>query len=153
MAATDTKHPQYNRLPPQPTGGYVSSLIRKFASNLFGEDGDIRRICPVGRGVVIGAGCFVQTGDGDTGTAHVFDMKITNGATTKTIISGSTAGQAGGLVRPTKAPSVEDGVGFVVPDDGYYIYLECTTAAGTEQAADIVVGVEFLGARDNQLTE
>lgn len=153
MAAITTKHPQYNRLPPHIPAG-AAFLVRKFAAQLFGEAGDILQVCPLGRGDVIGAGCFVQTADlDDGGTAHVFSMEVTNGTVTKTIIDGSTAGQAGGLARPSKAPGTEDGVGFVVPDETYHIRLICDTAATTEQAGDIQVGVEIGGHRDNQLTE
>lgn len=152
MAAITTTHPQYNRLIPHlPMGS--AFVIRKFADQEFGEAGDILKVCPLGRGDVIGAGCFVQVDDIDDATAQVFSMEVTNGTTTKTIIDGATTGQAGGLVRPTKSPTVEDGVGFVVPDETYHVRLICDTAATTEAAGDIVVGVEIGGHRDNQLTE
>lgn len=156
MAAITTKHPQYNRLPPSPTGSNTAMLVRKFLSQLFGEAGDILLVCPLSRGMVIGAGCFVQLSDIDTGSpAHVFSMEIVDsGDVVKaTVIDGSTAGQAGGLARPSKAPATENGVGYVVPADGYKLRLICDTAAATEAAGTIVVGVEIGGARDNQLTE
>ena len=153
MAAITTTHPQYNRLPPMPTDGGSAMLTRLFEDQLFGEAGDILKVCPLARGMVIGAGTMVQTGDHDTSTGHVFSVEVTNGTVTKTVIDGSTAGQAGGLARPSKAPATEDGVGFVVPDNTYHLRLICDTAATGEQAADVLVQVEIGGARDNQLTE
>lgn len=157
MAAITTKHPQFNRLPPNPTDNKTAMLFREFADQLFGEAGDILEVCPLARGMVIGAGCFVQLEDIDTGgtPAHVFSMEVVNGSDVvqATVIDGATTGQAGGLVRPTKGPATEDGVGYVVPADGHKLRLICDTAAATEAAGDILVGVEIGGARDNQLTE
>jgi len=155
MAAATTKHPQFNRLPPNPSGNYSSMLFREFASQEFGESGDILEVCPLSRGMVIGAGCFVQLAALDSGSAHVFSMEIVDSADTvkATVIHEDTSGQAGGLARPTAAPGTEDGVGYVVPDDGYKLRLICDTASTGEQAGDILVGVEIGGARDNQLTE
>lgn len=154
MAATTTTHPNYNRLPPMPSGSNSAILVRKFEAQLFGEAGDILKVCPLGRGMVIGPGTCVQLDEVDDGSnTHVFSLEVYNGTVTKTVIDGSTAGQAGGLARPSKAPATEDGVNFVVPDGTYYLRLICDTAANSEAAADIIVTVEIGGARDNQLTE
>jgi hypothetical protein len=152
MAALTTTHPQFNRIAPHlPVG--TATIIRKFAAQLFGEAGDVLKVCTLGRGDKITAGCFVQCAALDDVADHVLSLEVTNGTTTKTIIHESTVGQAGGLVRPTLAPASEDGVNYVVPDTGYWVQAICDTAAATEAAGDIVIGVEITGHRDNELTE
>ena len=90
---------------------------------------------------------FVQCADLDTNAtpAVVFSLRVTNGTTTKTIISLSTVGQAGGLIRPTKITSTEDGVGFVTDDDNYYIDALWTTGAATAASAAFYVGLVLDG--------
>lgn len=155
MAAITTKHKNFNRLPPNPTGSYSSILYREFSDQEFGEEGDILEVCPLGRGMVIGGGSFVQLADLDSGSAHVFSVEIVDSSDTvkATLIDGSTTGQTGGIARPSKVPATEDGVGYVVPGEGYKLRLICDTAASTEVSGDILVAVEIGGARDNQLTE
>lgn len=152
------KHPHYNSPAPHlPVGD--ATLIRSFSlsstTTQFGVQDDVLMVCTLGRGDKIGGGCFVQTDDLDTGATHVMSLEVTNGTTTKTVIDGATTGQAGGLVRPTKDPSTEDGVGYVVPDGTYWVQAICDTAAAGEQAsATLVVGVQICGHRDNdELTE
>lgn len=155
--ATTTRHPNYNRLAPNPTGSNSAKLFRLFSDPTFGTLGDILEVCPLARGMVIGPGCVVQTDEIDDGTdTVVISLEIVDDSdvVVATVIDGSDVGQAGGLAQPTKAPATEDGVGYVVPADNYKLRLIVDTAANSEAAAkDILVVVDIGGARDNQLTE
>lgn len=157
MAATTTRHPDYNRLPPHlPPGD--ASLARSFTlAQHFGEAGDILEVCPIGRGDILGAGCAVRISDVDTHATplHVFSLELfKTGETAKVAIDGSTAGQTGGVARPTKIPATENAIGWPVDSKGWQVRVICDTAAATEAAAGTVeVFVHIMGHRDNQLTE
>lgn len=90
---------------------------------------------------------FVQTADMDTNATPtvVFSLQVSNGTTTKTIIHQSTAGQAGGFVRPSKAAASEDGIGYTLPDDNYYLRLLYDTGAATAAAVTVTVGITLSG--------
>lgn len=103
--------------------------------DLFTTAESVWKIRRIGKQMMVTAETFVQIGDGDSSTGAVFSLEITNGTTTKTVIALSTAAQAGGGVRPSKSAAVEDGVGWVVPAEGYWLQLRCTTAASGTPAA------------------
>jgi hypothetical protein len=120
----------------------MTVVVGKYASWPGGEAGDklIVRKLPQGCKIV---DAYICTADRDTSTSptHVMSLEVTNGTTTKTIIDGTTVGQTGGIIRPTKAPGTEDGIGYVVPDAGYYLRVITDTAAATEAAGIIIVSV------------
>lgn len=90
---------------------------------------------------------FVQSADLDTNATPtvVFSLQVSNGTTTKTIIHQSTVGQAGGFIRPTKAAASEDGIGYTIPDDNYYLRLLYDTGSATAAAAAVKVGIVLSG--------
>lgn len=120
---------------------------------LFGTAGDAYKIRRIGKGMFVHSNTFVQISDGDTGTpAAVFDLEITDGTTTKAIISGATTAQAGGGVRPSKAAATEPGCSWVTPSGAYWVQLRCTTAAATAAAVDITVTLVVSGETEGSGT-
>lgn len=110
-----------------------------------GATNDTRRLNKVPINVCFGPGTYMQAGDGDTGTALVLTLRVTNGTTTKVLISASTVGQAGGLVRPTLGPTVEDGIGFVTDANDYWIELLYATQATVAQSFIFNWGIHMVG--------
>lgn len=107
---------------------------------------DTRKLIKVPINVTIGAGCFFQVGDMDTSTGLVLTLRITDGTTTKVIIDASTAGQAGGIARPTKIGTTETAIGFTTNNNLYWIELLIATAAtGTATSAVFTYGIQMCG--------
>jgi len=137
MAVNPYTHPLFE------TGIFAVSLqerhrvITQTGMDLFTTAASTWKIRRIPQQTFVTSNTCVQISDGDTGTpAAVFSLEVTNGVTTKTVISLATTAGTGGLIRPTKAASVEDGVGFVVPDSTYWLQLRCTTAAATPANVD-----------------
>lgn len=154
--ATVYEHPAYNAPTAHPSSGGCVALSRLWpaASGALGAaDEDIIRFYKLKRGDVV-YDCLLQAGDLDTSTGIVLEVEITDGTTTKTLIAGSTVGQAGGIIRPTKIGSTENGVGYVVPSNAFRIQVRASTVATGSQAADVRLGVILGGHRDQgNLTE
>jgi hypothetical protein len=132
-------------IPPAPVGS-ARDITPIFTETFTpGALNDTRRLIKIPINVVIGAGSFFQVGDMDTGAALVLTMQVTDGTTTKTIIHQSTAGQAGGLARPTKAASVEDAIGFVINTNNFWLELLIATAAAGAQSAIFTYGLHMVG--------
>ena len=132
---------------PAPQGAPYSTLaVSKETAVTPGATNDIRKIFKVPRNVTFGAGTFVQIGDMDTGAGLVFTLRITDdGVAFKKLIDASTAGQAGGLARPSKGPATEDAIGFTTDSNAWWVEILWATAAAGAQAADLIVGVELSG--------
>lgn len=139
---------KYKTLYPLPTGNgshsYVVSVTTDTTAMALNDTFGIITL-PV-KGLTI-VDAFVQAGDMDTNATPtvVFSLQVTNGTTTKTIIHQSTVGQAGGYIRPSKAAASEDGVGFTLDDDNYYLRLLYTTASATPAAVACKVGIVLSG--------
>lgn len=110
-----------------------------------GSTNDIRRLCKVPANVCFGAGTYFQVGDMDSGTALVLTLRVTDGTTTKVLIHESTAGQAGGVARPTKGPTVENGINFVTDNNDYRVELLYSTQATGAQEADFIWALHLVG--------
>lgn len=110
-----------------------------------GSTNDTRKLFKLPINVTIGAGSFFQVGDMDSGTALVLTLRVTDGTTTKKIIDASTAGQAGGVARPTKIGTTEDAIGFTTDNNNYWVELLYATQATGAQSADFVYGVQLCG--------
>lgn len=148
MAAT-VKCSKWGDRQPIPVGEISSGFVVKttYAGSAGGLN-DVLKICPIpAKGVTIND-CFVQTGDADTNATPtmVFSLLVTDGTTTKTLIDTSTAGQAGGFVRPSKVGTTENGIGFTTDNHNYYIALKFTTASATiDTTAALNVGLFLTG--------
>jgi len=106
---------------------------------------DTLKLCQLTRNITILDG-LVQAPDADSSTGLVFSVQITNGTTTKTLISLSTAGQAGGIIRPTKLATSEDAIGFTLNNDNYWLEILWTTqASGTAASGVWIVMVMVSG--------
>lgn len=134
-------------IPPSPVGmPYSTWAVSKESSVTPGATNDIRKLFKVPRGVTFGAGTYIQIGDMDSGTALVVTLRATkDGTNFKTLIHQSTAGQAGGIARPTKGPTVEDGINFTTDSHDWWVELLYSTQAAGNQAAALIVAVELQG--------
>lgn len=145
MAAV--KGTYWNTAVPNPAGS-MHTVCPIFSETFTpGATNDTRKLLQLPRGVTIGAGTFFQVSDMDTDAtpALVLTLRVTDGTTTKTIISGSTAGQGGGLARPTLIPATEDGVGFTTNNHNYWLELLYATAADVAASGTFVYGIELSG--------
>lgn len=102
----------------------------------LGSTNDTYRLCQLPKRVTI-ADALIQTGDHDTNVspALVFSLRVTDGTTTKTIIHQTTVGQAGGVIRPTKIATTENGLGFTTTSKDFWLEILIDTQAGTAAAA------------------
>ena len=132
-------------IPPAPVGS--SRDITPIFTETFtpGSTNDTRRLLKIPINTVIGAGTFFQVGDMDSGTALVLTLRITDGTTTKVIIDASTAGQAGGIARPTKIGTTENAIGFVTDNNNYRLELLIATQATGAQSAAFTYGLHMCG--------
>lgn len=105
---------------------------------------DSRKLFMLPRGIQI-PDCMMQLGDLDTGAALVLSLRISNGTTTKYLIHQTTVGQAGGVIRPTKIGTTEDGPAFITPDASYWVDLYVDTAANVAQAGNVHISFHFAG--------
>jgi len=111
----------------------------------FGSTNDTYRLIRLPKRVCI-ADALWQLGDHDSGTALVLTLRVTDGTTTKTIIHQASTGQAGGIIRPTKIPTTEDGVGFTTTSESFWLEVLVSTQATGAQAAISRVIVTLTGA-------
>ena len=73
---------------------------------------------------------YLSTNDLDDGTAAVvLSVEVTDDTTTKTLIDGSTVGQAGGFIRPSKTPATEDAIGYVTGNGSFRVRVYVDTTA------------------------
>lgn len=135
------------RLPAPVGASGTSTFILSETVASFGSASDTLKLVQVPKGVTVGGGCFVQISDVDTNATptFVFSLQITDGTTTKTIIHQATTGQTGGLVRSTKIPATENGVGFVTDNSNYWIQILTDTAQATGASGTLVYGIQLDG--------
>jgi hypothetical protein len=147
--ATATKGNKWAIRQPVPTGVAQSSAF--VVKSLMAGDGVINSTLKLfqlpAKGIQIND-CFVQCDQIDSNATPtvVFDLRVTNGTTTKTLISASSAGQAGGFTRPTRKAATEDGIGFTTDNDNYWIEAKWTTAVATvDTTKTFNVGINLTG--------
>jgi hypothetical protein len=145
MANVNGKYYNFT-IPPFPVGmARDATAIFSETFTPSGATNDTRRLNKVPINITFGAGTFLQVPDVDTGNAIVLTLQVTDGTTTKILIHQSTVGQAGGLARPTKSPSVEDGIGFTTDNNNYWVELLYATQAGTAVSGKFVWGIHTTG--------
>lgn len=133
--------PNNVRIPQGDAEGHQALQLLALAT---GATNDVRKLFKLPRGLQI-TDCLMQTGDLDTGAGLVMSLRITNGTTTKLLIDSTTVGQAGGVIRPTKIITTENGLGFVTPDASYWVEILYNTQAAGAQAADVFIAFHFAG--------
>lgn len=145
MANVNGKYYNFT-IPPAPAGS-ARDITAIFDETFTpsGATNDTRRLHKVPINITFGSGCFLQVPDVDTGNAIVLTLRVTDGTTTKVLIHESTVGQAGGLVRPTKSPSVEDGIGWTTDNNNYRVELLYSTQAGAAVSGKFVWGIHMIG--------
>lgn len=144
-----TKHAALSTQPITPSLGSAGRHLKAVDNAVWGGNADdIIQLCPIGRGLTLTADAYLQSGDGDTGNAIVVSVVATDGVTVKHLIHQTTVVQGGGLQRPSKAPAVEDAVGFTIPAKGWRLELRVNTPAGAAQANTIMVGYEVSAHRE-----
>jgi hypothetical protein len=132
-------------VPPAPVGSARDITPVYTETFVPGALNDTRRLIKVPINVCCGGNSFMQVGDMDTGTALVLTLRITDGTTTKVLISASTVGQAGGIARSTLGPTVENAIGFVTDNNNYRLELLIATAATGAQSAALTWGFNMVG--------
>lgn len=146
MANVNGKYYNFT-IPPAPIGS--ARDITAIFSETFtpGALNDTRRLNKVPINVTFGPGTFIQCADLDSGgsPALVLTLRVTDGTTTKVLISASTVGQAGGLARPTLAPGTETAIGWTTDGNGYWIELLYATAAATAASGVFQWGIHMVG--------
>lgn len=132
-------------IPPAPVGSNrdCTAIFKETFSP--GALNDIRYLLKLPINVTFGAGTFMQVGDMDTGTTLTLTLRVTDGTTTKVLISASTVGQAGGVARPTLGPTVETAIGWTTDNNNYRLELLYAAAATGAQSADFVYGLHMTG--------
>lgn len=145
MAAV--KGTYWDQIPPLPVGlGFVVCPIytETFAP---GALNDTRKLLQIkSRGITFTADTFMQVGDMDTSTGLVLTLRVTDGTTTKVLISGSTVGQVGGLARPSLIGTTENAIGFTTTNSNFWVELLIATAAtGTATSANFTYGIGMSG--------
>lgn len=146
-----TNHSFMNSGNPDPRGMHVSvgqvlDLGKGSTYLLPATTGDILNLRSIPRGITLGANHKLIFGDHDTGANLVVSLRASDGTTHKYLIHQSTVGQTGGIAIPSKSPVTEDGLGYVVPTEGFNLQLLIDTgAAGGAQAAIAKIYFEMLG--------
>lgn len=92
---------------------------------------------PAGAKIVPGWGIEADDLDAGATATLTLSLAITDGTTTKTIIDGSVAGQAGGVCYDHTATYGQqaDVMGFVTTNDDFYVYVLAKAAAAGAGAA------------------
>ena len=132
---------------PTPVGDDTTSCVLALTSLTLGAAADILKITPLpGKGISI-TDCFMACSDMDTNATPTLDitLRITDGTTTKVLILASTVGQAGGVIRPTKVPASEPGIGYAFDTDDYWLELLINTASATPAAGTLNIGLIMNG--------
>ena len=116
-------------------GGLLSRSFTHPSSTDLGEAGDIVKFYALPRNAKIEWGRLRIPTALDTGAGLVLSVELTDGTTVKTLIHETDIGQAGGLAEPSTGLANEDGVGFVIPSDGWEARVIVDTGVGTAEAA------------------
>lgn len=94
----------------------------------------------------------VDSEDIDSATSLVWDLQVTNGTTTKLLFDDATVGRSAGFVDSRDAGgtgvlskfATDSAIGYVVPDDNYYVAYKCITApAGAGSGDEIEVEIAY----------
>jgi hypothetical protein len=132
--ATTSKGNKWGTRVPLPSGVAQNSnfIVKSLMSGDGGTNSILKLFTVPDRGITI-TDCFVQCDQIDSNATPtvVFDIRLTDGTTTKTLISGSTAGQAGNFVRASKKAATEDGIGFTTTNKNFWVEAKWTTAVAT----------------------
>ncbi len=104
---------------------------------------DTFKFFQIPKNVKIGIALLATT-DMDTGAALLWTLRLSDGTTTKNLIS-SVSGQAMGVFLLDE----EEGIGFVTDSDDYYIEVLTAAAPGTFTAGTLTVMVTYTAVLDN----
>lgn len=145
--ATATKSIFWRQKVAIPLGSPYSALpVLNLGSITLGTTiNDTLLLTPIPERITIGSNWALITGDLDTGTALVLTVRLNDGTTQKPIIDASTVGQAGGIIRPTKIPTTETGIGFCTNSKLWWVEILVATAATTPAAGIVMVQCDFSG--------
>lgn len=130
-----------------PVGGpYTGQLIYTFTATPGSVADDTLKIDELARGITL-TDAWVSHTDGDTHATPtaVFNLQVTDGTTTKILISGSTIAQGGGFIRPTLIATTETAMGYTIPNKNFWLELKWTTEAATPASSTVVVCVSYTG--------
>ncbi len=131
---------------PTPRGMPYSTMAIQKETFSPGATNDIRKLVKIPFGLTFTAETFMQVGDMDSGAGLVLTLRATDdGVAFKTLIHQTSAGQAGGLARPTKGPAVEDGIGFTTDSKDWWVEILYSTQAAGAQSADLYWGIGLSG--------
>jgi len=110
---------------------------------------------PAGAKVITGWGIEADDLDANATPTLTLSLAITDGTTTKTIIDGSIAGQAGGFCYDSTGTYGQqaDVMGFVTTNDDFYVYLLAKAAAAGACAAASKVKVWVTYTLDTEAGE
>lgn len=132
---------------PTPVGKpSVNAIILKLTGVTPGATNDTLKLCQLSRNITI-VDAFIQASDGDTHATPTLSMslQVTDGTTTKTIIDASNIGTTGGVARPSKAPATENGIGFTLDNETYWLRILFATGAATGASMSITVVLSVCG--------
>lgn len=100
---------------------------------------DVIKVFKLPQGAKLLPGWGIECDDLDAGATPTLTLSlaVTDGTTTKTIIDGSTAGQAGGITYDSTSSVGQqaDVMGFVTTNDDFYVYVLAKAAAAGACAA------------------
>jgi hypothetical protein len=155
MATTYTHSDFESGLGPFPDLG--SAVLHRFVdeTTIGAADEDVYKLAKLRRGLrIVDALLQREEGDSHATPTGVGELEITDGTTTKKLIDGFDMGAADSIVRPTKGPATENAIGFIVPDNTWWLQLRVSTVCATSTAHDYIVLVHVSPHRmPGELTE
>lgn len=145
-----TKGSNWTRRIPVPVGSETVSINLPHASLTLGSTNDILKVVPIPCKGVTFTDCYSRCSDMDTNATPtlVYTVRYNDGAsspTTKVLLHQTTIGQGGGVIRPTKVPATEPGVGFTTTTSTGWIEILIDTQAATAAAGTLEVGLTMDG--------
>lgn len=109
---------------------------------------DVYKVAKLPKGAKLAPGWWLETPDMDSNATPtlVLSVAVTDGTTTKTPISVSTVGQAGGIVTDKTATyGLQTGwVNYKLLNDDFYIYVKATTAAATFASGRCILAFSYI---------
>jgi hypothetical protein len=109
---------------------------------------DVYKIFRLPKGAkLLPLGWYIESPDVDTNATPTvkFDLIVTDGTTTKTVIADTVVGQAGGTVfDQTATVGQQTGwVNYVTTNGNFYVALKIDTASATHASGSVIVGCKY----------
>lgn len=144
MATTYTTKYYNDSAVARPQAGLHVRLLNVPFSALFAVN-DIFKVAKLPKGAKLVNGWFIESADYDTSTNLTYTLQVTDGTTTKVIISGATVGQAGGRASDNVGTgSLQTGwLNYKCATDLFRVELKIAAGPGTSASGNVLVGIAY----------